>query len=213
MRLPYQIELLRELADGLFKIADVDIPYVELESTIADAKPEDRNWQDWDQNGGWVEACNEVLSILSNMEGEVSFDEEIQQETVEPGEDNYWFVDFYNRNDFAVLSCTITTWGDNILLAEYDTINGRGILWEGKVGGNPPSIPEVMLTVASGELALLTSQTGSCKVALDYWQTEMSPREYTQKDWSEIRGVGRQTVNDSVRSARNNIDSHSRREY
>lgn len=209
MSIPHQIELLRELADGVFKIADVDIPHLELEENIADMKPEERYWQDWDEDIGWVEACFEIKGILSNMDGNVSFNEKIEREPVEPGEDNYWYVEFSNRNDFAVLECEITSWGDNILIAEYDSVTGSGILWEGMVEGAPPRIAEVMLSVASEELAYLTGLTGSCKVALDYWQSELSPREIAQNDWAEIRGVGRQTVNDSVRIVKNKIDDNS----
>ena len=60
---------------------------------------------------------------------------------------------------------------------------------------------EFVRKLISEELAYLTKITQSGKVSLDYWQTALSPIEYSQKEWAAVRGVQRQTVNDSIRMA------------
>lgn len=60
---------------------------------------------------------------------------------------------------------------------------------------------EVSRTITYLRFTSLAHALGSCAVVLD-WYKPTYPRWHTQKEWSEIRGVNRQTVNDRNREAR-----------
>lgn len=72
-------------------------------------------------------------------------------------------------------------------------------------------IDEVELgrSVAAAEQEILAYATESAAETLDYWHTELDPHMYvstSQTSWAEIRGVGRQTVSDRVRSAKESFE-------
>jgi len=59
--------------------------------------------------------------------------------------------------------------------------------------------------VASVELAYLANRTGSCAATVDYWQASKQDGWYRQQEWADVRGVNRQTINDRIRDAGENI--------
>ena len=196
------IRSLRDSASGLLKIAHVDVPKLSWADELENKTPEERQWERLDRDDGWLKACHQILSILQNMEGDVSYDEIIQKYETNHPEDERWYVEFKNKTDTTWLVVTVTSWGERIVLAEYHLNQRAGELYDGIIEYEPVDPDDVMFQVITEELTLLTRKTGSCKVALDYWQTECVPNPLSQKEWADTRDVGRQTVNDSVRAAR-----------
>lgn len=65
-------------------------------------------------------------------------------------------------------------------------------------------IGDISRTITCLEVTSLAHELGSCAAVLDYYMTTHTGW-YTQKEWSEIRGVNRQTVNDRNREARQGL--------
>jgi len=205
MSTPSCIRSLRDSANGLFKISYVEVPKLSWTDELEETTTEERQWERLDRDDEWLTACDRILSILQNMEGDVSHDEIIQKYESNYPEDEHWYVEFMNETDTAWLTITVTSWGERSVLAEYRLNQRAGVLYEGIIEVDPVEPADVMFQVITEELTFLTSKTGSCKVALDYWQTECVPNPVSQKEWADTRDVGRQTVNDSVRAARSSF--------
>ena len=60
--------------------------------------------------------------------------------------------------------------------------------------------------IGSMELSYLTAEIGSCAPALDFWQTHPETGWYQQSAWADLRGVNRQTVNDRLRDAKEQLE-------
>lgn len=205
MSAPPCILSLRETASCLFEISHVEVPKISWVDELEEKIPEERQWEQLDRDDGWLKACHQILSILENMEGNISYDSTIQKYEANRSEDDHWYVEFNNTTDTAWLTVTVTSWGEKIVLAEYKLNQRTGILHDGFIDGHPVEPVDLMFQVITEELNYLTSKTGSCTVALDYWQTECVPNPISQKEWADARGVGRQTVNDSVRAAKSAV--------
>lgn len=93
--------------------------------------------------------------------------------------------------------------GDMNLLAGYPPAGSDSwdVMFEGRLSESTPDPIELGRMVASAELGHIASETKSCAETLDYWQTESAPMPFSQVLWGDVRGVGRQTVNDRVRNA------------
>lgn len=60
--------------------------------------------------------------------------------------------------------------------------------------------------ITNVELSYLAAEIGSCAATLDYWQTHPDMGWYSQSEWADLRGVNRQTVNDRVRNAKEQLE-------
>lgn len=64
---------------------------------------------------------------------------------------------------------------------------------------------ELSRTITRLELTSLAHEFGSCAAVVDYYMTTYTSW-YTQTEWSDIRGVNRQTVNDRNREAKRALE-------
>ena len=81
----------------------------------------------------------------------------------------------------------------------------REIFYEGTLPSDSPDPVAIGRKVASVELAYLANKTRSCAATVDYWQTSKQDGWYQQQQWADIRDVNRQTINDRIRDAEENI--------
>jgi hypothetical protein len=114
------------------------------------------------------------------------------------------------RNDLMTFRIDVYAGGDVEYITEYtvnDESNLKGMLYEGFLNAGGLDHIQLGREVARAELALIVNNTESAAETLDYWQTEMEYTGWNQKSWADVRGVGRQTVNDRVRSAIDSLDN------
>lgn len=190
----------RELVDGLIELSTVTVPRSELTDLFEDETPEKMRWEDLDRSHEWIDACHRVLRIFENMEGDVAYDEKIRK-GFELEKGHQWFIDLTYGSEFTIIEVSIDNMDEFYVMAEYWFDGGWEVFWEGDLNYLSQSPSEFVLKLISEELAYLTKITQSGKVSLDYWQTALSPIEYSQKEWAAVRGAQRQTVNDSIRIA------------
>lgn len=111
--------------------------------------------------------------------------------------------------EVAILSVGYTGLGDLAMTAEYRRPfagDNWAVLWEGEIRGKDIDPVAIGREIASIELTYLVHETGSNAAALDYWQTHHQDGWYQQHEWADIRGVGRQTVNDRIRHTRRSLE-------
>jgi|GEM_PF-6657547 len=220
MRSPQeQIETVRTMGEAMIKInnilhssvSDVDFPEVDL--TQADA-PED--WREkaieltddnFDQTGvdgaeDWWNAWCEVRAILdTSFKGDVEGGNSV---TLSEGEPN---GNMRIKNEFVHLRVRMYNGIGVSYIAEYYLKESDTwvLLYEGEApSGNFES--KLIRDVIGVELAIIANATESAAETIDYWMTEGDHPSWSQSSWAEARGVGRQTVNDRVRSAVNIVE-------
>lgn len=81
----------------------------------------------------------------------------------------------------------------------------KEIFYKGTLPSESPDPVAIGRKVASIELAYLANKTRSCAATVDYWQTSKQDGWYQQQEWANIRDVNRQTINDRIRDAEENI--------
>lgn len=193
-------EAVQDLARAVYKIAAVDVPELEITDGMVMEEMHGDNWIETQQDDNWWGAWCEIYDIVENHGAA-----EIGDNQIKPGvEPHRRYDEVRAKTEWTSLSVKVYAAGDVRILAEYDnSTQSWVVLYEGRPSNNPVDPIQLGREVASSELAHLAEATGSAKVALDYWQTS---EWYRQRQWADIRGVGRQTVNDSVREAKNALD-------
>lgn len=186
-------------------VSNIDFPEVNLaqadssDHKIKKIELTDENFDQVDIDGaeGWWKAWCEVRSILNDaFENDVKDGDGVTMSEVEPNED------MSVQNESVRLSVRLYNGVGVSYVAEY-RIEGSDswvMLYEGdasleKFEGT------LMRNVVRTELAIIANATQSAAETIDYWMTESGDHSWSQSSWAEARGVGRQTVNDRVRSA------------
>lgn len=197
------VEAVQNLARAVVEISRVDVPELEVTDEMI-IEEEHGEWIETDRDEDWWDAWSEIYAIVDRNDGAMVGDGQMR-----PGVDPHRRFDEVTREtDWTSLVVKVYASGEVDILAEFDTGSGRSweVLFDGRVSAEKPDAIKLGRQVASAELAILASETGSCADTLDYWQTALSPNAFRQRQWGNIRGVGRQTVNDRRRSAKDTLD-------
>lgn len=224
-----QIESVRAMAEAIKQICSVKFPWLEipLEKRGSNPAAHDKHSEvtiknstldvvDVDGIDAWWSAWCEVRNILNN----------VSEANVEGGRDaTLGPIDLYARmrldDEWIRLTVDIYSTGEKHIIAEYTTSESGGMLYDGHTIASVPDesdlepdlLDEIELgrAVAEAEQRILIEVTESAAETIDYWHTEVSPDSIgfsttSQSKWADVRGVGRQTVNDRVRSTSDKID-------
>lgn len=191
----------RDLAQTVLDIAAVDVPELEVTDEMVVEESNGQDWIDVEADDAWWDAWCAIYDLVEEHGGA-----EIAESQMQPGvEPHRRFDKVRAETEYTSLAVSVYAQGDVKILAEYDDGTGSyAVLYEGRPSLKPPDGIEFGRAVASVELAALASQTGSAAAALDYWQTNREDGFYLQSEWANVRGVGRQTVNDRVAEVRDN---------
>jgi len=196
------VEAIRHLAEAVVRVADVDVP----ELTVTDEmliEESHGSWYELEQDETWWSAwCDVYDAIEETMGGAQVGDSNIQPDV----ERHKQYDTVSGSSEWTSLSVDVYASGDIGILAEYERGGEWTVLFEGRLSVTGPDAVELGREVASAEIAVLASKTGSCADTLDYWQTEMAPHAFRQRQWADVRGVGRQTVSDRKNSAEEHLD-------
>lgn len=229
-----EIETVRTMAEAMIKInntlhdpsSGVDFPEIEMsqadipadhpfkQSEDVETSAEnieqkieltDENFDQTDIDGaeGWWNAWCEVRKILDEaFECDVEGGDHV---TMTEGEPN---GDMRIQNDVLNLRVRLYNGVGVSYVAEYCI--GESDTWVMLFEGDTPRQQfetELTRDVVRTELAIIANATQSAAETIDYWMTEQGGYSWSQSEWAEIRGVGRQTVNDRVRSAADTVEN------
>lgn len=202
-------QTLSSMGRVIMRISRIEIP----DLTVPDSDPDDRmtvsDWVDIARGTDYWEALSDIREIVDEdvPSHDITFDafpplvhEELHSRI--KGEQ------LLQDTKIGKLSITYTTKGRLTILAEYKPSDDAS--WQRLHKSTQPSDDvkpiELGRKIASAELSYLAAETGSCAAALDYWQTHSRESFLKQSDWAAIRGVNRQTVNDRVRDAKEQLE-------
>lgn len=222
-----QIESVRAMAEAVKQISSVEVPSLDIpleddgvlgDSLHSKVTIKDSNLDEIDLDGvdDWWNSWCKVRDIMNDFsEANV---EDSSSATLGPRE---MFDTMTLDDDWISLRVDIFSGGERHIIAEYWTPEFSDMLYDGHNNPSPPdevelvtpeSIDEIELgrSVAEAEQKIIMDATGSAAETIDYWHTEVNPdgrgfQTMLQSRWADVRGVGRQTVNDRVRSASGKI--------
>jgi len=191
----------RDLAQAVHEIASVDVPELEVTDDMIMEESVGSGWIDIQQDDAWWDAWFEIYDIVERHGGAKRGDNQMRPDVAA----HRRYDEVRARTEWTSLAVKVYADGDVRMLAEYDAATGSSwhMLFDGRVTGGTPDPIELGREVASAELAVLARATESDADALDYWQTQVAPGGFNQRQWADVRDVGRQTVNDRKRSAEN----------
>jgi len=185
----------RELAKKVYRLSQIEVPELSRSEQNIVEESDGTRYYDIEADNDWWEAWCEICDIIG--------DSKITFEKIRPDIDQHrQFMTIKSETRHTSLSVSVYADGDMSILAEYYRGDGSwDILFEGRHSNKNIDPIELGRRVAETELTRLACKTGSTAETLDYWQTNISPREFSQRNWASIRDVNRQTVNDRVSSA------------
>jgi hypothetical protein len=187
-------------------IDSIDFPEVDLPDNDSQVELTDENFDQTDIDGaeGWWNAWCEVRDIVDEaFEGDIEGGQSATLSQTFP------YGEMRARNDNIHLKINLYNGERLWFIAEYH-LEGADkwvMLYEEDAPWEKFE-RTLMRNVIQTELAIIANTTQSAAEAIDYWMTEHDDyMSWSQSQWAEVRGVGRQTVNDRVRSAVDKIDS------
>lgn len=229
-----KIEAVRTMAETMAKIDKVDVPLIELPEVdfpeeftaeniingevenskrimreyIEEQKVEinDETVEEIDIDGvsEWWDAWCEIREIIDE-----AFEDDVEGSNSATLEEGKQYDNMSVKNEFMNFSIDVYPGGVEYI-AEYAVdieSNVWGMLYEGFSDVDGLNQIQLGREVARAELAIIINTTKSAAETVDYWQTEIDNTGWNQKSWADARGVGRQTVNDRVRSATDSISN------
>lgn len=162
------------------------------------------DWIEHAQGTDYWRAWNQIVDIFSRY----GDDHSIERYTSFPSDGCTFIqavsINFSTRDrEVCWLSIEYLETGELYILAEYrNPVTGSPeVLYDDIYPLVDIDVFELNRTVTCLELTSLAHELGSCAAVLDYYMTTYTGW-HTQKEWSAIRGVNRQTVNDRNREAR-----------
>lgn len=190
----------RQLARTIHQLTTVNIPELARSDEMIFEESHGDDWYDLEQDDDWWASWCEVYDIVEAVMGSAN----VGDTNIRPDvESHRQYDEITAKTDYTSLVVKVYADGDLGVLAEYDRGNSASwdVLFEGRLSNETPNPIDLGRAVASAELAHIASETESCAETLDYWQTKQAPQSFSQRRWGDVRGVGRQTVSDRVRSA------------
>jgi len=189
----------RQLARAVNQLKSVTVPELDRSDEMV-VKEDGDDWYDVEQDEDWWSAWCEAYDIVETTMGTA----DVGQTNIRPKvEKHRQYDEIAAKTDYTSLVVQVYADGDMKILAEYDRGDSASwdVMFEGRLSQNTPDPIELGRMVASAELGHIAFETESCAETLDYWQTESTPKPFSQRQWGDVRGVGRQTVNDRVGDA------------
>lgn len=227
MRTPTEeIETVRKMAETMLKInhvlhdsgTGVDFSEVDMVD-IPQGPPSEGRWkvelteQNFDQKDidgaeRWWNVWCEVRDILSEaFEDDIKGSQSVTMTSSEPN------GNMSIRNDFMHLKVRLYNGIGVSFTAEYriEESDTWVMLYQGEPGSSVEFETRLIRNVVRTELAIIANATKSAAETIDYWMTNSVDQftgdpSWSQSSWAEARGVGRQTVNDRVRSAVDKVE-------
>jgi hypothetical protein len=213
MRTPEEeIETVRTMAETMIKInhvlhdpvnsvdfPEVDIPQGDGPEGRRKVELTDENFDQTDIDGaeGWWNAWCQVRDIVNQaFEDDVKGGQSVTLTSTEPN------GNMRIENDFMHLDIRLYNGLGVLFTAEY-YIEGSDtwvMLYEDDASWEEFET-RLIRNVVRTELAIIANATQSAAETIDYWMTNSGDESWSQSSWAEAREVGRQTVNDRVRSA------------
>jgi hypothetical protein len=194
---------IKDLARTVHELSHIDLPELSLTDTLLVESQEGEQYYDLQQADDWWNARAEILFVIDDILGDVTAEDDPITPSTPPNEQYHTLT---TETAWTNLIVKVHVSGELHILAEYATpgnLDSWTTLHEGRVDDFPADPIELGREVASAELAILAAKTKSDTVTLDYWQTTLAPKKFSQQDWGSTRGVSRQTVNDQVHAAKN----------
>ena len=190
----------RQLARAVNQLSAVEVPELNRSDEMVVEESHNEDWYNVEQDDDWWDAWCKAYEIVETEMGTAEPRETNIRPTVEK---HRQYDEFAAKTDYTSLVVQVYADGDMKLLAEYDRGDSGGwdVMFEGRLSQDAPDPIELGRMAASAELGHIASETESCAETLDYWQTETAPMAFSQRRWGDVRGVGRQTVNDRVGDA------------
>lgn len=201
-------QTLRSMGRVIMRVSQIDLP----ELTVPDSDLDDRMTRsDWLDIAKGTDYWHTFVNIREMVKDDMS---QPQLSFHTPPPLSYRELSSRIKGDLILedtkigkLSIEYTTNGRLTVLAEYKPSDDAP--WQRLHRSRHPSDDinpvELGRKIVSAELSYLTAETGSCAAALDYWQTHSRESFFTQSDWADMRGVNRQTVNDRIRDAKEQL--------
>lgn len=230
-----KIDTVRTMAETMVQIANVDVPRIQLPEVdfpedftaeniineevenpkqIMEEYIEDKTVEITEGTVGeinidgadeWWDAWCEIREIIDE-----AFEDDVEGGDSATLDEDEQFDTMDVRNDFMTFRIDVYASGEVEYITEYtvdEEANVWGMLYEGFLDADGLDHIQLGREVARAELALIINTTKSAAETLDYWQSEMGYTGWNQKRWADARGVGRQTVNDRVRSAVDSLNN------
>jgi len=191
------IDAIQNLARAVIEISQVDVPELEVTDEMI-IEEEDSSWYELEQDEAWWNAWCEIYDIVVEKFGSPDIPDNQIRPEVEP---HRQYDSVRVKNQWISLRVSVYADGHVRVLAEYN--NGDDKSWAILFDSDASEADAIDIgrEVASAEQTIIALNTGSCAETLDYWQTQLSPAKWTQRRWSDVRGVGRQTVSDRKNAA------------
>lgn len=187
-----EVENLKQVMDEHVEETTVEI----TEETVEDL--------DIEGAGEWWDAWCEIRGIIDE-----AFEDDVEGGDSVTLTDHEQFDTLDVRNESMTFRVDVYASGEVEYITEYtvdEEANLSAMLYEGSLDADGLDHIRLGREVARAELALIINTTNSAAETLDYWQSEMGYTGWSQKAWADARGVGRQTVNDRVRSAAESLN-------
>jgi hypothetical protein len=189
------IEQVENIGRAIVELSTVDFPISTVDEAVlneAENIIETLRYHDEE----WAAAWDQTHQIMEQYNSHVSIDIH---------EQDRFMIDLTTETDHTILSVTVKPrQGKCNLFAEYENGRGWDVFYEGT--SSNVDVLDIGRKVASTQLTLIASTTESPAQVLDLWQTKLSPRRWTQSHWGDTRGVGRQSVCNQVREAKEKLN-------
>jgi hypothetical protein len=205
----HHIEAVRELGRVVIELSQIDLPELQETDNMIVEETSGQTWIEVEQDDVYWNAWCDVYEVVTGIGSEDSMDEDLSPDT--PKHQRFQEVTATGSVDGErVTSLNVAVYADGDMRIHAEYLPHRGGSWktlyEGRLSVTAPDLVDIGREIASAELTYLVHETSSDADALDYWQTHRRDGWYSQSVWADIRGVGRQTVNDRKRSTEKAIE-------
>jgi len=202
-------ESLRTMGQIIIEVSQIDAP----ELTIPDAKLGEEatiaDWfelaQDTDYWAAWTNIQETVREHTTHYEVNYDFLSRLDSKTI------YSLISvelLAGEKQIGVLDIEYNGHGEVFVMGEcaHPGTDTWDVFYEGMFPFSDIDAITMGRKIAGMELSYLTAEIGSCAPALDFWQTHPETGWYRQSEWADLRGVNRQTVNDRLRDAKEQLE-------
>ena len=201
-------EAIRTAGRVIIRISQINTPKLTISGDGLGEEATVSEWVNLAQGTDYWEAWTSIQETVRNYttHHEVSYD--LYSEPYS-GLYSSMTVELFSRDKkIGVLSIEYAGNGDVVVMGEYihPGTEAWNVLYEGIFPIDDIDPITIGRKIASVELSYLAAEIGSCAAALDYWQTHPEIGWYSQSEWANLRGVNRQTINDRLRDAKEQLE-------
>ena len=202
-------DAIRTMGQIITEISQADLPELTISDTELGEEATVTDWvelaQDTDYWAAWTNIQETVREHTTHYE--VSYD--LYSKPTSTSLSSSIFVElFSHKKRIGIISINYSGHGEMTVIGEYlhPGTEAWDVFYEGLSPFRDIDAINMGRKIASVELSYLTAEIGSCAPALDFWQTHPETGWYRQSEWADLRGVNRQTVNDRLRDAKEQLE-------